>query len=257
MTKRATLLSSALLAFSVAAPAHAQDAADDEAQARAHFQTGTELFQAADYEPALAEYEQAYELSREPALMYNLYLCHERLGNLAEATDWLARYLEEANDVHRRDVLAARLATMRRRLAALPSEEAEPTVGETDADPPIEADDELGAPGERAADPPAGPAEEALPEPVAPEPRGFEVPAGAIVSYGVGGLGALGLAIFGGLALDEDSRLADMCSSGCEDSDIGRLQAYQIAADTSLAIGVAGLLVGVVWTVVALATFEP
>lgn len=253
MTKGATLLWSALLVCLLAAPARAQEDPDAQAQARAHFQTGTELFQAADYERALGEYTQAYELSHEPALMYNLYLCQERLGNLAEATDWLARYLEEASDVHRREVLTERLATMRRRLAELPPESAgAPHTEEPAPEPQLEPEEELGPPAAAAAEPTT-----ALPEPTVAEARGFELPIGAIVSYGVGGLGALGLAIFGGLAVAEDSRIADMCPEGCDESEIGTLQAYQIAADTSLALGLAGALAGVVWTIVALATFDP
>lgn len=243
------LLWSALIVGALAGPAAAQDDADAEAQARAHFQAGTELFQGADYERALAEYAQAYELSRQPALMYNLYLCQERLGNLAEATDWLAGYLEQAEEVHRREVLTERLATMRRRLAEQTPEPPEPDEA-TEPEPEPEP----------AAAPPPEAASASLTEPtVAPvvEPEGFELPVGAIVSYGVGGLGALGLAVFGGLALDEDGRLSERCADGCTEDDLGALQAYQIAADASLAVGVAGLVAGVIWTVVALATFEP
>lgn len=255
---------------SVPTAAHAQGDASGDALARAHFQAGTELFQAADYERALTEYLQAYELSHRAALTYNLYLCLERLGRLAEAIHWLSRYLDEAPDGPRSEQLRVRLETMRRRLAdsdrpAPPEpessdEQLEDPSANPAPEPEAEPEPREPEPPELAPDPPP-PAAAALAEPTnfprVVEPSEFEVPAGAIVAYGVGGLGAVGLAVFGGLALAEDQRLADDCPTGCDASEAGDLRSYLIGADTSLAFGITGLLTGVVWTIVALATFEP
>lgn len=233
----------------------AQDAepAPDE-EARSLFQSGTEHFAAADYELALSEYSRAFELSGRVELTYNIYLCHERLGHLAEAVHWLRRYLAESLEVHRREVLVRRLATMRRRLEEAGAQTDRPE----EEDPPAT---ELSAPGGGHEVEPASsqsgpsddpfPAPESGPEVAAPD---FEMPVGAVVSFSVAGAGALGLALFGGLALAEDDRLRDVCAGACEESRTGSLRGLMIAADTSLAFSVAGLLAGTVWVLVALAT---
>lgn len=133
------LLAVATLSWLLASGAEAQDA---DAAARAHFQAGTDHFQVADYEAALREYEQAYALSHRPELMYNLYLCHERLGHLDDAASWLERYLDEATEVHRRAMLEQRLHTMRRRLAEAEAQ----TVDESEAETEDESEAPSGTP---------------------------------------------------------------------------------------------------------------
>ncbi|GAB5547648.1 MAG: hypothetical protein SangKO_074080 [Sandaracinaceae bacterium] len=208
-----------------------------DARARAHFQEGTELFQSADYQRALEAYTRAYELSGRIALAYNLYLCHERLGNLEEATRWLERYLAGAEEVHRAGVLRERLATMWRRL------EDEAAASEA----PTEAASDAGDGGEEPLSSPG-------PDPAPTQPSGFEMPSGALVGFGVGGAGAIGLALFGGLALGEDAALTAECMGACPPERVGQLEGYMIAADTSLGFAIAGAAVGVVWTLIALAT---
>ena len=101
-----------------AADAPAPDMENERAdtQARIHFEAGNEYFEVADFEAALREFERAYELSHRSQLLYNLYLSHERLGHLQEASTFLGRYLSEARHIEGRTVLEERLRTMRRRL---------------------------------------------------------------------------------------------------------------------------------------------
>jgi tetratricopeptide (TPR) repeat protein len=75
-------------------PAAAQPAASTRARAAARFKQGQEFFKARDYDHALAEYEAAYQLSREPLLVFNIALCHDRAQRPVEALEAFQRYLE-------------------------------------------------------------------------------------------------------------------------------------------------------------------
>ena len=73
-----------LLATLLGAPmqATAQPSESSDQIARAHFLAATGYFDTGDYESALREFERAYALTQYPQLLYNLYACHERLGQL-------------------------------------------------------------------------------------------------------------------------------------------------------------------------------
>ena len=56
-------------------PATGQPPSDDEA-ARRHFRLGQAYYQNGQFPEAAAEFEQAYQLSGRPQLLYNIYLAH-------------------------------------------------------------------------------------------------------------------------------------------------------------------------------------
>ncbi|MFK7988825.1 MAG: tol-pal system YbgF family protein [Sandaracinaceae bacterium] len=205
--------------------AHAQSR---DQRAMAHFQSGTAHFQVADYEAALEAYTAAYELTDQPALMYNIYLCHERLGDLEQSERWLSRYLAEEPETPERENLEARLQTMRRRLA------------------------------EGADDVAAEPTQAARLEPTVPEPTPqrtetqtvFEVPAGATVAYVVGGAALLAFAGVGTAALVEDARLEGDCDGMCDSQEVDHLESLVIGADVLAAVAGGGALVGLIWMIV-------
>lgn len=122
------LASFAALLLVYAAPASAQATqsteAENEADARHHFQIGSDLFEAGDYERAAEEFDAAYELSPRPELLYNIYLSHERLGNLARAEAALAAFVDAGTPGHRQAPLERRLERLRQRLEAQRAEEA-------------------------------------------------------------------------------------------------------------------------------------
>ena len=115
---RVPLLCLALL-VGVSSLAHAQDVPPPTAQldappppddsqqpetsstqsAREHVARGESLYDAGNFEGAIAEFQRAYELLAGHAaryqVLYNLGLCHERLGHYAEALRFYTRYLEE------------------------------------------------------------------------------------------------------------------------------------------------------------------
>ena len=228
----AFLLATLLLPLGAAA----QDADALDQRARIHFQSGTAHYDAGDYEAALREFTAAYRLSERPALLYNIYLTQERLGNLQEALDNLRGYLE-SDEVpgDRRQVLTLRLENLERRLAA-GDQEVEPAVDEA-ALPPMDTyvpteDDTQGPP---------------VTEPGADVDDGGGVPLPAIVAFGVGGVGAALWATFGILALTEDSSLEDECATRpCTEDDVTELDTYNTVADIGFAVTVVGATLGLV-----------
>jgi tetratricopeptide (TPR) repeat protein len=182
--------------------------AEDEAAAQAHFLAGSSYFQRGEYERAMEELEIAYDLSRRPALLYNIALCLERLGRYGEAAERLARYLDEEDPdaIRQRTALEARLANLRER-AALDDEE-------------VEA--------------PAGP--------------DLLVP--AVVAFSTGGLGLVGFALFGSLALAEDGSLASSCGAdttrSCDDAALSDLRTFTVLADVFWPLALVGAGTGAV-----------
>jgi tetratricopeptide (TPR) repeat protein len=121
---RATALAvlAAVMLFCSPGGAHAQEDNLD-AEARANFEAGRIAFSAARFADALPYFERAYELSRRPELLYNVGMCHDRLGHDAEALEALEAYLAELPEAENRAEVEQRIATARARVAraALPS----------------------------------------------------------------------------------------------------------------------------------------
>jgi tetratricopeptide (TPR) repeat protein len=201
--------------------ARADEAADD--LARTHFEAAQAHFETGAYEDAIGEFSEAHRLSGRPALLYNIYLCHERLGDLDAAVENLARFLEADPDTANAAALKARLANLRRRAAS----------ARAGQDP----------------EPPQTPA--LVPETQPAVDEGAEVEAApakskapAIAALTLGGAGLVGFGAFALLARQQDVQLDGTCRSACTDADVKNLRAYSLAADVSLGVGVAGLVVG-------------
>ena len=78
-------------------------------QSREHFTRGQKLFEAADYEGALREFTQSYELTQYPAILYKIALCQDQLGHNAEAIEAYKGYLAADPKTPRRKGIEARL----------------------------------------------------------------------------------------------------------------------------------------------------
>ncbi len=83
----AALLVSLLLS---AAPAAAQQ---DTPLAKQHYKLGAELYARADFQGALDQFNRAYQLSRRPALQWNIARCRESLGHYGLAIKTYEAYL--------------------------------------------------------------------------------------------------------------------------------------------------------------------
>ena len=79
----------ALLSLLLTSPALAQDS---DARARELYENGAMLYEEGRYEDAIAAWEEAYDLSERPALLYNIANAYERIGDYEAALDALGRY---------------------------------------------------------------------------------------------------------------------------------------------------------------------
>ena len=110
------LLFSALLML---AAEPAQDAA------REHYRKGTEHYDRHEYDRAAVEFQQAYDASGAPALLFNLGQAHRLNGDYAQARDEYRAYLRESPDAPNRADVQSRIDEMDRRVS--PVRPAEPT----------------------------------------------------------------------------------------------------------------------------------
>lgn len=95
-------------------PPAAAPTAQQEQEARAHFQLGRTLYDGGRFEEAAREFQQAYDLSRRPQLLYNLFLALRDAAQVEAAIDALRRYLELVPNAQDGESLRARLASMER-----------------------------------------------------------------------------------------------------------------------------------------------
>lgn len=95
-------------------PPSAPPTAQQEQEARAHFQLGRTLYDGGRFEDAAREFQQAYDLSRRPQLLYNLFLALRDAAQVEPAIDALRRYLELVPNAQDGESLRARLASMER-----------------------------------------------------------------------------------------------------------------------------------------------
>jgi tetratricopeptide (TPR) repeat protein len=273
---RAVLAALILCSFAGAARAD-----DDQDAARLHFQVGQSYYDEANYTDALKEFREAYRLSKRPALLYNIGLCHEHLGQLEEAVAALDRYLRERPDATDRGIIEQRMSNLKRRLAAAapkpepklavaprpeplgprPSEPVQPRTPAPVAPRPSEpvaprpSEPVAPRPSEPVAPRPVAPV---APSVAAPAPATARVPPGAPapprrrvftwVFAGVAGglfLGALGAGVFAQLKY---SQLSDKCPNNvCPSS-------YTSAASDRDAGRAAAIATDVLWPLGVVAT---
>jgi predicted DNA-binding protein YlxM (UPF0122 family) len=100
----------------LAAPAGA--ASEEDERAKAHFLAGQSYYEQASYTDALREFNEAYRISKRPALLYNIARCHEALENYADAVKMLEAYLDQAPDTSDRAAVETRIANLKERQAA-------------------------------------------------------------------------------------------------------------------------------------------
>lgn len=107
------LLAIAMLLCPLRERALAQSSGADE-EARALFQAGSVAFDEGRYENALEHFRRAYELSRRPALLYNVGVAAERVRRDEEALAAFQQFLREVPDTPQRTAVEARVAILER-----------------------------------------------------------------------------------------------------------------------------------------------
>ncbi len=90
----------------------------DEVNARRLFTAGQAAYEAGRYEAAIAYFEQAYALSGNPTLLYNLGVAAERAGRPEQAVEAFTRYLTERPGAANRAEVEGRIRVLQAELDA-------------------------------------------------------------------------------------------------------------------------------------------
>ncbi len=119
VARRTVLRSLTLLAglLAILGSARVGRADDPRGDARTHYAKGLELAGQHGYEEALREFNAAYEISPQFAVLFNIGQAHIALGHTAEAIDALTRYLRDGGD----RISPGRRAQVERQIAGLRS----------------------------------------------------------------------------------------------------------------------------------------
>ena len=218
----------AVLVCAAAAPAHA--ISEDDERAKAHFLAGQSYYDQASYTDALREFNEAYRISKRPALLYNVARCYEALDQYDEAVKMLQRYLDEDPETTDRAAVETRIANLRGR--RVPPSRGEPDVGRP---PPPRA------PPVVQPQPPSAP-----PPPPAPHRK-------RVATWVVGGVGVglLAAALGTGVAAQVDyNDLSGACMANrCDPSEQKKIDSGKclaLATDVLWPIGAAAVVTGVV-----------
>lgn len=175
--------------------------ADDAKLKRAEelFLNGRQLFKEGSYEAAILAFQESYELSKLPEILYNIGNSYEKLGDFANARKYLDQYRAFAPEKER-ELLGRRIQNLDQRLR--------------EQEDKARAERERQEQEAKQADPgPVAPPPVTQPEP-APEPkkdRVFGPAAGALTGVAVVGLG-LGIG-FGVSAQSQHNKALEHCSA--------------------------------------------
>lgn len=237
----------------------------EQNEARSLYDAGAVAFSDGRFETALSRWEESYELSERPELLFNIGTAHDRLGHDSEAVQYYRRFLQEVPDATNRNYVERRVAVLE---AREPEAEEEPGASSENAVEPAEVehgDPESGAPeavapsesgatieGNAAQDSDAGDAGDAVD--VATDDGGG-LPLGAVITTVAGGAMLLAGAT---TALISNSRYSDLesrCPSGLcpEDAqgDIDGLRRINRSTDVLLVVGGVAAAAGVIWWIAA------
>jgi tetratricopeptide (TPR) repeat protein len=208
-----------------------------DAEARRLFKEGDKQYAEGDYEGAVRAFEKAYELSKQPALKYNLANAYERLARYEEALGALKGYEPHA-PADQREVVKRRIGKLQERVEQQNAERAKRTSNDQ---VPVE-------PGQAT---PSAPNEE-------PSPSGASLSTASptpVLGYVLIGVGAIGLgtgAFFGIQALGSKSDAEELCTDSagarrCPASASDSLSSNTrsaVIADVSIGVGLVAAAVG-------------
>jgi tetratricopeptide (TPR) repeat protein len=115
--------------------------ADDVAEAKLHYKRATSAYALGDYQSAAREYEEAFKLEPDSALLYNAAQAHRMAGNIQRALDLYTSYLRLPGPISNRGEVDRHIANLKiaveqqRKAASTPPLTTEP-MKVTPAPPP-------------------------------------------------------------------------------------------------------------------------
>ena len=117
--RRFSLLTALALALAplpvLAGPASEEPSGAEADRLRDLYARGQAAFDAGSYETAIETFEEAYSISNDSTLLFNISLCHDRLGNYDKALEYLDRYAQAAPEAEQGDIERRRSSLEARR----------------------------------------------------------------------------------------------------------------------------------------------
>lgn len=86
--------------------------------AAAYEQDGKRLFEAGQWAEAASAFEGAYRAGKDPALLFNMALCHRKAGNAKRAVEFYQQYLREVPGTPKRATIEARIKELQPEVAS-------------------------------------------------------------------------------------------------------------------------------------------
>jgi hypothetical protein len=190
----------------------------DEQKARAAFRLGNAHYENGEFVEAAQEFEEAYQFSGKPALLYNIYLAYRDANQPKKAADALRNYLQQSKDVPNREQLESKLRALekglqeeREKKAAQPAA-IQPVPVVIEKQPPIEAQARAVRPEQKGVEESKEAPAAAEPEQGSPEKSSDDtVPIISYIAMGVGASMIVGSVITGVVSTSEQSKLKDKC----------------------------------------------
>lgn len=230
--------------------AHAQDRAQPSAErelsaderARELYLRGDRLYAEGSYDDAIVALKEAYDLSRRPALLFNIANAYERLGRYEEALLYLNQYAPSAPE-HQQHIVLKRIRALEQRAEERRNEDRAGTPA-----PPARAATE-GASGSEL---PATVYPEALDTSSASESTGRP----PLLGYAIGGAGLVAIGVGTAFGISASSLRSDaeaqcrnngdvlLCPSSARDS-LSNADGRALVADIAWGLGLAAVGVGI------------
>ncbi len=246
LTTAASVAGAPLLAYAEPPPDPPTNATEGELErAKELFENGKGLYAEGSYSAAIAAFRQAYTLSGDPVLLYNIALAHDRAGDFDEALEYLGYYRAYAPQSERAALSEKEDSLRKRKLRAQTDEEAAAAAAAEDGND--ESGDGPPPPSASVSD--DGPTDGMT----KPQQKIFTVPVWVLTGVTVVGLGVgtgLGVAALGrkddaDALCTGDGMGGSVCPEGAEsDADSGRRMA--LGADVAFGIGAVAGVVAIV-----------
>jgi tetratricopeptide (TPR) repeat protein len=240
------LLASALAAaVLVSSGARVARADDNEQRAREAFKTGDDHYAAGRYEESVKHFKLAYDLSKLPALLFNIANAYERMGEYEKAAEYLRQYLDSPKA---ENVASVRERIRRLELSAEARKRDQPSDaagGEGGSQP---ASDQESASTAGPADVTSGSPDATLQRDGAGRSRKSKALPYTLLAVGAVGIaGGIGFGIVSKRAGDDADELCNddnLCPRAAE-AKLDRQRRFALASDISLGVGVAAVGAGV------------
>ena len=216
--------------------------AADTAAVKASYEQGVAAFNQEQFDVALEHFKEAYNLSEKPAILYNIAICEENLGNTDLAIAYYELYLEESPHADDARIVRQKVAHLKNpdEVPAPVTETADET--ETTNPPADAASTTTTAPTDSAAGPLL------VYTPPDPNAHRYSVLQGLLI--GGGSLFIVTGTLTGVSAYKKYNSYESVCAPNCTDAEVNKVKRLSIATDIQLGIGIAALASGIIWKIV-------